>query len=67
MKDFGKTKFCLGLKIVHFSNGVLVHQSTYIKKILKHFYMDNAHSLSSPMVVRSLDVKNDLFRPCEKR
>ena len=28
--------------------------------------MDKAHHLSSPMVVRSLDVKNDPFRPCEK-
>ena len=28
--------------------------------------MDKAHPLSSPMIVRSLDVKNDLFRPCEK-
>lgn len=27
--------------------------------------MDNAHPLSTPMVVRSLDVKNDPFRPCE--
>ena len=28
--------------------------------------MDKVHHLSSPMVVRSLDVKNDSFRPCEK-
>ena len=35
-------------------------------KILKRFYMDKAHPLSSPMVVRSLDVKNDPFRTCEK-
>ena len=28
--------------------------------------MDKAHPLSSPMVVRSLDVKKDPFRPCEK-
>ena len=28
--------------------------------------MDKTHPLSSPMVVRSLDVKNDLFRPCKK-
>ena len=28
--------------------------------------MDKAHLLSSPMVVRSLDVKNDSFCPCEK-
>ena len=46
--------------------GVLVYQSTYTKKILKHFYMNKAHPLSSLMIVRSLDVKNDSFRPCEK-
>ena len=28
--------------------------------------MDKAHPLSSPMVVQSLDVKKDPFRPCEK-
>ena len=28
--------------------------------------MDKAHTLSSSMVVRSLDVKNNQFRPCEK-
>ena len=30
------------------------------------FNMDRAHPLSSPMVVRSLDVKKDPFRHCEK-
>ena len=66
MKDFGKTKFCLDLQIDHFPTRVLVHQSTYTKKILKCFYMSKTHPLSSPIVVRSLDVKKDLFRPCEK-
>ena len=66
MKDLGKTKFCLGLQIEHFPNGILVHQSTYIKKVLKHFYMDKVHPLSFPMVVRSLDVKNDPFCHCKK-
>ena len=28
--------------------------------------MDKTHPLSSPMVVHSLDVKNDSFHPCEK-
>ena len=65
MKDLGKTRFCLDLQIEHFQNGVLVHQSTNIKKILKRFNMDKAHSLSSSMVVQSLDVKNDSFRPCK--
>ena len=61
MKDLGKTKFCLGLKIEHISNEILIHQSAYTEKVLKHFHMDKAHPLSSPMVVRSLDVKKDLF------
>ena len=61
MKDLGKKKICIGLQIEHFPNGVLVHQSTYIKKILKRFNMDKAHPLSSPMVVRSLDVKMTHF------
>ncbi|KAK8558437.1 hypothetical protein V6N13_103614 [Hibiscus sabdariffa] len=34
--------------------------------MLKRFYMHNAHPLSTPMVVRSLDVKKDTFRPREK-
>ena len=66
MKDLEKTKFCLGLQIEHFPTGILVHQSAYTKKILKHFYMNEAHPLTSPMVVHSLDVKNDPFRPYEK-
>ena len=33
MKNLGKTKVCLSLQIEHFPNGVLVHQSAYIKKV----------------------------------
>jgi hypothetical protein len=65
MKDIEKTKFYLGLQIEHFQNGILVHQSTYTEKVLKHFYMEKAHPLSTPMVVRSLDVKKNHFCPRE--
>ena len=65
MKDLGKTKYCLGLQIEHMHNGILVHQSTYTEKLLKRFNMDKANPLSTPMVVRSLNVDNDPFRPCE--
>ncbi|GKV50529.1 hypothetical protein SLEP1_g57232 [Rubroshorea leprosula] len=65
MKDLGTTKFCLGLQIEHLSNGIFVHQLNYVEKILKRFNMDKSHPLSSPMVVRSLDVKKDPFRPRE--
>ncbi|KAD4585160.1 hypothetical protein E3N88_22761 [Mikania micrantha] len=42
--------------------------SDYLKskeRLLKRFNMENANSLSTPMVVRSLNVDNDPFRPCE--
>ena len=65
MKDLGKTKFCLGLQIEHLEDGVLLHQVTYTEKILKQIYMDKAHPLSTSMVVRSLDVTKDPFRPLE--
>ncbi len=65
IKDLGKTKFCLGLQIEHISNGIRIHQSAYKEKVLKHFHMDKAHPLSSPMVVTTLDVKKDLFCPTE--
>ena len=66
MKDLGKTRYCLGLQIEYFSNGIFVHQSTYTEKVLKRFYMNKAHSLNSPMIVRSLEVDKDPFRPKEE-
>ena len=65
IKDLRKTKFCLDLQIEHFPTRVLVYQSAYTKKNLKRFYMDKAHHLSWPMVIRLLYVKNDQFRHCE--
>ncbi|XP_049381128.1 secreted RxLR effector protein 161-like [Solanum stenotomum] len=66
MKDLDKTKFCLGLQIEHLTNGIFIHQSTYTEKVLKRFDMDKSHPLSTSMVVRSLDIKKDPFRPQEK-
>ena len=63
MKDLGKTRYCLGLQIEYCLNGVLIHQSPYTEKVLKRFYMDKTHPLSSPMVVWSLEVTKDPFRP----
>ena len=47
-------------------NGVSIHQSSYIEKVLKRFYMDKSHPLSSPMVVMSLEVIKDPFWPKEE-
>ena len=65
VKDLGKTKLCLGLQLEHKANGIIVHQSSYIERLLKHFNMDKAHPLSTPMVVRSLHPQKDQFRPRE--
>ncbi|XP_059668729.1 uncharacterized mitochondrial protein AtMg00810-like [Cornus florida] len=66
MKDLGGTKFYLGLQIKHLPSGILFNQSTYTEKVLRRFYMDKAHPSSSLMIVRSLDVKKDHFRPQEE-
>ena len=47
-------------------NGISIHQSSYTEKVLKRFYMDKSHLLSSPMVVRSLEVTKHPFRPKEE-
>ena len=66
MKDLRKTRYCLDLQIKYCLNGVLIHQSSYTEKVLKCFYMDKSHPFSSPMVVRSLEVTKDPFRPKEE-
>ena len=66
MKHLGKTKYCLDLQIKHCSDGVLIHQSTYAEKVVKRIHMDKSHPLSSPMVVRSLEVTKDSFRTKEE-
>ena len=63
MKDLGKKKFCLGLQLEYINDGILVHQMAYTEKVLKRFNMAYCHSLTSPMVVRSLGLDTDPFRP----
>ncbi|KAL0324891.1 UNVERIFIED_CONTAM: Retrovirus-related Pol polyprotein from transposon TNT 1-94 [Sesamum radiatum] len=63
MKDLGTTKYCLGLQFENTKGRIFIHQSNHIEKVLKRFHMNNAHPLSTPMVVRSLDVNKDPFRP----
>ena len=63
MKDLGKTRYCLGLEIEHCLDEILVHQSNYTQKVLRHFNEDKAKPSSTPMVVRTLDAKRDLFLP----
>ena len=63
MKDLGQTKFCLGLQLEHLPTRILVHQSIYIQKILEKFNMDKSYPSKTSMVVQSLKLKTDQFRP----
>ncbi|KAJ9561780.1 hypothetical protein OSB04_006940 [Centaurea solstitialis] len=63
MKNLGKTRYCLGIKLEHRACEILIHQSAYIKKLLRQFNMDKVHPASIPMSGRSLDIKKDPFRP----
>ena len=54
MKFLGKTFVCLGLQISHLGDGaILLYQTSYTRKVLKHFGMHNANSLVAPMIGRS--------------
>jgi hypothetical protein len=63
MKDLGKTKFFLGLQLEHLPSRILVHQSTYTQKVLEKINMNMFYPSKTPMVVRSLDLERDSFRP----
>jgi hypothetical protein len=39
IKDFGKTKFCLGLQLEYVPKCILIHQSAYVHNILEKFNM----------------------------
>jgi hypothetical protein len=43
--------------------GILVHQSTYVYKVLEKFNMDKAYPTKTPMVVQVLEKDTDPFRP----
>ena len=64
-KEMRKIRYFLSLKIEHKSNGILIHQSAYVEKILERFYMYNAYQLNTHMLIRILDSKKDPFRQLE--
>jgi hypothetical protein len=63
MKDLDQTKFCLDLQLEHFYFGIFIYQAAYVQKVLKKFNMDKSYPTKTPMVVRSIDIEKDPFRP----
>ena len=65
MKYLGKTSYCLGLQIQYSNGGILLHQNTYVEKVLKLFQMDQANPLVTPMIGRS-KTNDDPYQPREE-
>jgi hypothetical protein len=61
MKDLGKTKFCLDLQLEHLPTSILVHQSTYVQKVLEKFNIDKVYPSKTLIVVRALEKDTDPF------
>jgi len=67
MKDLGRTKFCLGLQIEYFNKGTFIYQETYITNMLKMYYIGKSYPLCTLIVVSSLDVDKNPFKPQRQR
>ena len=67
MKDLGKTSFCLGLQIIHVPDGgILLHQASYTRVLLKRFGLAHANPLSAPMMGRS-STSDDPYMSLEEK
>nr|KYP62092.1 Retrovirus-related Pol polyprotein from transposon TNT 1-94 [Cajanus cajan] len=49
MSMMGELKFSLGLQIVHSNEEIKIHQTKYIKELLKKYKMDDAKPMKTPM------------------
>ena len=63
MKDLGKPKYRLLLKTEHLHSYIMVYYVVYIHNMLEKFIVDESYPSITLMVVQSLDVEKDLFRP----
>ena len=52
VKDFGKIKLFLGLKLEHKANKIFIHKSAYIEKVLKQLIWkgSNEHPYGSMII-----------------
>ena len=49
MSMMRELKFFLGLQIKQTPNGIYIHQTKYVKKLLKKFNMNHAKEVKTPM------------------
>ena len=63
MKDLGKPKHRSLLQLEHLHSCIMVYYVVYIQIILDKFIVDKSYPSITLMVVHSLNIEKDLFRP----
>jgi len=66
MKDLGETKICIGIQIERTKSGIFIHQTNYVRKLLKKFHMHDSKPAKTPLTVRILHPENDIYGPKRK-
>jgi hypothetical protein len=49
MRDLGQSSFGIGLQLEHLPTEILLHQSTYTRRLLQQFCMHTKKLVKSPM------------------
>lgn len=49
IKDLGKIKRCLGMRVKYENNCITIDQEQFVKQILKKFYMNDCNTKDTPM------------------
>ena len=60
MSNLSELQTFLGLQIKQKPNGIFIHQSKYIKDLLKKFDMENTKPISTPMATSKLISQHDM-------
>ena len=66
MSMMGELNFFLGFQIKRTSNGTMIHQQKYIKKLLKKFGMDSSKPIDTPISPSTKLVMDDGSPPVEE-
>jgi hypothetical protein len=67
MSFLGELNLFLGLQIIQSKRGVFIHQSKYVKDMLKIFQLEDCKSVSTPMTVGCKISKDDEFKAIDPK
>lgn len=63
MKDLGRMTFTLGMQFEYLKNGIFLHQSTYTRRLLEKFKMEDCNGRNVPLEKRRMEKDKDIYGP----